>query len=509
MRFILVFLLTLMLTACVVHRLEVAPLEVTAAEPIVVDTPVKAHLNDGSTVVFADGVTVANGLVSGDGRLYDLTLDNSSLISEIALADVAAMESYQTPVSTGATTAATAAGSTGILLGSMAAIVLIFGSCPTVYSFNGDDAALEAELFSYSITPTFQSRDIDRLDIQSIDNGVFELEVRNEMLETHYIDQLEVLEVVHGKEQQVYPDEKGRPIVVGELSAPTRAVDQSGRDILAGVLQADDLAWSASDERLASVTADNYLDKLDFEFEVPPNTDQMALVLRARNSLLNTVLLYDVMLKEQSFGALDWMSHDLGHLGNRMQLGLWYRKHMGMTISVWDKTRYRKVARLGDQGPIAWNEHAVLLPTRGEDTLKVRLSFVADNWRLDQVAAAVDAGPAKARSIPIAEAHSADGRRDDIPAFLQKADEEYLIAKPQDRVNLHFDVGEVAEDRSRTFFLASEGYYMEWMRADWLTEQHRTSFEPGTDALIRAIALYAEKRDVFREQFEATKLAVR
>ncbi|MGB5490251.1 MAG: hypothetical protein WBM76_05425, partial [Woeseiaceae bacterium] len=359
----LVFLLTLMLTACVVHRLEVAPLEVTAAEPIVVDTPVKAHLNDGSTVVFADGVTVANGLVSGDGRLYDLTLDNSSLISEIALADVAAMESYQTPVSTGATTAATAAGSTGILLGSMAAIVLIFGSCPTVYSFNGDDAALEAELFSYSITPTFQSRDIDRLDIQSIDNGVFELEVRNEMLETHYIDQLEVLEVVHGKEQQVYPDEKGRPLVVGELSAPTRATDQSGRDILAGVLQVDELAWSASDERLASVTADNYLDKLDFEFEVPPNTDQMALVLRARNSLLNTVLLYDVMLKEQSFGALDWMSHDLGHLGNRMQLGLWYRKHMGMTISVWDKTRYRKVARLGDQGPIAWNEHAVLLPT--------------------------------------------------------------------------------------------------------------------------------------------------
>jgi len=50
---------------------------------------------------------------------------------------------------------------------------------------------------------------------------------------------------------------------------------------------------------------------------------------------------------------------------------------------------------------------------------------------------------------------------------------------------------------------------MEWMRADWLAEEHRTDFEPGTDALVRAIALYAEKRDVFRKQFESIKLAVR
>ena len=509
MRFILALSLTLLLTACVVHRLDVTPLEVTTADPITVATPVKAHLNDGSTVVFADGISVANGVVSGDGRIYDLTLDKSSTISEVPLADVAAMESYQTPVSTGATTAATAASSTGILIGGMAALVLLFGSCPTVYSVDGADAALEAELFSYSITPAFQSRDIDRLDITSISNGLFELEVRNEMLETHYIDQLEVLEVVHDKNQRAYPDQKGKALVVGELIAPSSAMDQTGRDILEDVHAVDDLAWRSSDERLASVTADDYLDTLDFEFEVPPDTDEVALIVRARNSLLNTVLLYDVMLKEQSFGALDWMGHDLGHLGNRMEMGLWYRKHMGMTISVWDKDRYRKVARLGDQGPIAWNEHAVMLSANGAETLKVRVSFVADNWRFDRVAMAMDASRAKTRPVPVASAQSSDGQRDDIPAFLQKADEEYLIAKPQDRVNLQFDAGEVADDQARTFFLASEGYYMEWMRADWLSEEHRTDFEPGTDALVRAIALYADKRDVFRQQFEATKLAVR
>jgi hypothetical protein len=63
-----------------------------------VSSPVKAHLTDGSTLVFAEGVTVAEGKVTGDGRKYDVTLATSAGVSSIALDDMAAMESYQTPV---------------------------------------------------------------------------------------------------------------------------------------------------------------------------------------------------------------------------------------------------------------------------------------------------------------------------------------------------------------------------------------------------------------------------
>jgi hypothetical protein len=42
---------------------------------------VKAHLTDGSTVVFEEGVTVAAGKVTGDGRKYDVTLDTSVRVS--------------------------------------------------------------------------------------------------------------------------------------------------------------------------------------------------------------------------------------------------------------------------------------------------------------------------------------------------------------------------------------------------------------------------------------------
>ena len=88
----------MLLTACSVHDLEVTPLDTESTEPVTMSSPVKSHLTDGSTVVFEEGITVTNGQVTGEGRKYDLTLDTSVRVTSIPLDDIAAMESYQTPV---------------------------------------------------------------------------------------------------------------------------------------------------------------------------------------------------------------------------------------------------------------------------------------------------------------------------------------------------------------------------------------------------------------------------
>ena len=94
----------------------------------------------------------------------------------------------------------------------------------------------------------------------------------------------------------------------------------------------------------------------------------------------------------------------------------------------------------------------------------------------------------------------------DIPEFLAEPDETYLITRPGDSVQLGFDVGE--SEHARTFFLVSEGYYMEWMRSEWLAEEHRRKFRPGPDALVRSLKLYAQQRDTYRERFESIKVPV-
>jgi hypothetical protein len=371
-----------------------------------VSSPVKVHLTDGSTVVFEKGIAVADGQVTGDGRKYDLTLDTSVRVSSIALDEVAAMESYQTPIQTGDTIAASAgAAVVGVplaLLGGALLVVALFGSCPTTYALVDGAPVLQAESFSYSIAPSFEARDVDRLNVTLGDRESVELIVRNEALETHYINHLELLEVVHEEGQRVFPDPQGQPLVVGTFDAPLSAVDRGGRRI-SGVLDLPDgTSWSSDAAQLRRASLDDFEDSVDLEFEAPRNSDQVALVFRLRNTLLNTVLLYDVMLKDQGFRALDWLGHDLDRFFDKAKLGLWYRDRMGMRISVWDGGSFRQVARVGDQGPIAWKDIAVTLPVPEGDRLRVRLSFVVDNWHIDWLAISPEVHRAEVRAVPLA-----------------------------------------------------------------------------------------------------------
>ena len=503
----------LLLVSCVtVRHIEITPVDSDedSASPILVESPVKAHLVDGSTVMFPKGLTVEDKKIKGEGFKYDLTLEHSEPVTEIDLDDVAAMESYQDVVNTGATVAATTITTVGGGLVGIALIKAIFGSCPTIYSFENGEAVLEAESFSYSIAPGFEARDVDRLGIASVGQSTIELEMRNEALETHYVNHVELLEVVHAQEESVYPDPGGRPVIVGELRAADIVVDRSGRRIEEIVATADGNAWSTATELLKNVSADDMEDYVDLEFDMPASAGQLALVLRLRNSLLNTVLLYDVILNGQGFHALDWMGDDLNRLWPKYKLARWYQKKLGMRIAVWDRGRYRHVTTIADTGPIAWNELAILLPATKSETVKVRLSFVADNWRIDQIALATNARIGEARKIPVTQVHSASGAEHrQARKNLHAADDAYLVTKPGEFVRLRFDIGPSENDLQRTWFLAAEGYYIEWMRKEWLETTSETSFVPNDEALYTAIGLWEPQRDELREQFESTRIRVR
>lgn len=509
----ILLLACLLLVSCVtVRHIEITPIESgeDSEPPITVESPVKAHLVDGSTVMFPKGLTVESQKVRGQGFKYDITLEHSEPVTEISLDDVAAMESYQDVVNTGATVAATTVTTVGGGMAGMALLKAVFGSCPTTYSLENGEPILEAESFSYSIAPGFEARDVDRLGIVAVGQNAIELEMRNEALETHYINHLELLEVVHASEESVYPDPEGRPYIVGGLSPPDVVVDRSGRRMEKTVGYADGTAWSTATELLKNVSANDMEDFVDLEFNVPMSAEQHALVLRLRNSLLNTVLLYDVMLDGQGFRALDWMGDDLDRLLPKYKLARWYQKKLGMRVAIWDRGRYRNVTTLADTGPIAWNDVAIPLPATKSDKIRVRLSFVADNWRIDQVALATNVRSGEARKIPVTEVRSSTGMK--LPqarSNLRAADDTYVVTKPGEYVRLHFDVGHAEKDQRRTWFLAAEGYYIEWMRKEWLETTSTTAFVPDDDALLSAIELWESRRDEFRERFESARIRVR
>lgn len=512
-------LLAFGISACIISRgVQVSGFMVARTDSAVVHSPVKAHLVDGAIVVFPAGVLVAHDQVVGRGWRFPPTLRESTEVRRVPLDSVVGMEAFRTDYSAGRTVVYSMITTGAVLVGLVTAICYnnpkCFGSCPTFYSDSAGVPVLEAEGFSYSISPLLEARDVDRLRTHPDSAGVVRLEVRNEALETHYINQLELLESVHGADEMVLPDEHARPVAVQHLAAPTVIRDRAGHDVRPALVAAGDGQLFATDGgTLARATPADPDDYLDVTFPRRLGADSIAVVLRLRNSLLNTVLFYDLMLAGPGARSIDWMASDLQRIGPTLDLGRWYAQHLGLRIYAQTHGAWNEVAHLSDYGPIAWRDVAAVIPaTAGDgDSVHLRLEFLADQWRIDRLAIGDAVRRPRTRAVPLAAVTNSEGdaeprARED----MLRADDRYLETTPPQRFTISFDVGRAPNDSERTFFIASQGYYTEWVRGSWLAGAHEAhTFEPGDDALLHVLREWARQRDTLEKSFYRSRIPVR
>jgi hypothetical protein len=474
-----------------------------------VRTPVKVHMTDGSIVVFANGSSVAGGWIQGAGMRFPLE-GSPFAVSVIPLDSVVGVETFDDRTRTGLTTAASSAVVIGGIVGTVALLKAIFGSCPTFYADSADSQVLQAEAFSYSIAPLFEHRDTDRLRVSPGADGFIRLHVRNEALETHYINHTELMEVLHSPREIAVTDGRGRPILMRELRAPELVVSAAGKDVTRFLSLEDGGLYQSDPAFIESRSLEDLDDHLDFTIR-DVQGDSVAVVFRMRNSLLNTVLLYEEILGRSGARALDWLGQDLNRISTALELGQWYANRMGMTVAVRNGAGFQTIAKLLDSGPIAFHDVVVLVPTNGRRSVDVRLSFVADNWRIESVAYTDRYRRGAARLIPIAAVRNSGGEpQNEALHSLSEADDRYLTTTPGQSLTLLFDTGRQQPDQARTYFLAAQGYYIEWVRGAWLRDGSRAeAFEPSDRSVLTALRSWSAKRDEFENQFYASRIPVR
>lgn len=513
-------MLAVLVSSCVfTSAVNVELLDPSDTEGTIVETPFKAFLTDGRIAVFEDGARVAADSVFGAGILYSLDLVNSAAIDALAVDDLIGLESISTEILWGNTVVNSLGATVGFTLGAVVIGFTIycsqpdakcFGSCPTIYSYSESGEILEAEAFSYSIAPLLEGRDIDRIQIDADADGVVQLELRNEAFETHYINHLALLEVRHDESQAAYPNEKGRILVVQDITGATSAVDRDGSDRLEELRARDGVAFYSSDQRIRSVTAEDFRDYIELAFPKPAS-NSAALVLRLRNSLLNTILFYDLMLASQGAEALDWLGADMATIGPALELGQWFQETMGLEVSVLGPQGWKRVTRLADTGPLAWNEVAIQVPVTEGEEFRVRLSFLADEWRIDFAGLATEASFAEPNTASFVHVAPIDGVHDPaMAARIAQPDEDYLVTHPSVALSLESaPLGAYAENE-RTFFLSSQGYYTEWIQRDWIQSANPPEeFRPSGKTIVRLMERWLEEKDEFQTRFFETRIPVR
>lgn len=434
----------------------------------------KVHFKSGDIAVLQSwNREIRNDSIRGVGNLYDFNRNNLERgLLHIAIDDVAIFETNDTDVISARDKSVIT--DMAILTAFDAALSVIclsvpkacFGSCPTFY-FNPDEEVqyANAEGFSNAIAPSLKQGDIDALNHKAY-GGPISLFVKNEALETHVIDKVNLQLVPLSEDECAYQyDDKSyfkckKPISYKSISG--------GSIYLAEQLAAVDESeyYSTTDSFDLSVKEEIILD-----FNSQDDLEK-ALVINYRQTLLTTYLIYEaISLTGNECGKFMAMLETQPEMRAEAQnpfdlLG---------SLEVYyfdDKSKdWVYVDELYETGPIARNHELLPLPQhlKSQKNLKLKLRMSKGLWRLDYVGLTSIIGEAEV--ITIQPEHVLDMKTgfDLTDNPLHTVDDNTLVTLPTDEYELQFELPN--PDQQYELFLDSHGYYIEWVRKEWTKEK--------------------------------------
>ncbi len=425
----------------------------------------KAHMRNGNTYVLsAWGMDATRQHVSGKGALFNAKRDTLRQgqfhlgVDSVVVFETNVLKNSGTVAALTFYTGVTAAATIFCLTNPKAC----FGSCPTFYVSDGDSLRLQAEGFSASIAPSLEATDVDALFHAVAGGQEFEIEMRNEALETHVVRRADLLAVPRAKGQRIFADLEGLFWASTNVIPPVAASGAEG-DCLAPLLHAE------GNERFSRADSLDLAAKeiLELDFENLP-VQACGLVLGCRQTLLSTYLLY------QTFA---YMGNDAGYWFAQIE-----RKNIaqnqnpihrimgGIEVLLQDaRGEWQAVAQVQEHGPLATDFHLLPLGELANRSAKIRLRMTKGNWRIDYVALAALADPIQALRLQPRQVLK-DGLVDEEALQLLRDSSQALTTLPGDIYTLRYRMPAAAGEYE--FFLESRGYYLEWIRQEWIAEEN-------------------------------------
>jgi hypothetical protein len=432
----------------------------------VADSPfLKAHLRNGEVVVLQlwryDEKQAA---VFGHGERRDM---NRKLVERgelhVDLKDVALFETNTPKANPGPVAALAVVGvlSAAVSVACIANPKACFGSCPTFYASDGQRDYLAAEGFSESVAPSLEATDVDALWRLRAHGRTVSLRVTNEALETHVIRQANLLAVPRPPGGRVVHT-NGIFHTVTALQPPTACRVSEG-DCLAAVLASDELERSSVTDGEDLATRET----VELTFDPSRAPAHPGLVLETRQGFITTFLFYQ---------ALAFMGRKAGHYLAELERGdpqirgkasELYHLLGGIDVQVESAPGlWQNAGTYSETGPLAREVQMIPLPTAG--TGRVRLVMARGHFRLGMVALAeVGDAVTPVRVRPARITTTAGDAQ--LARQWVGGEAPALVTLPGDEHRLEYELP--ADAQGLELFMESRGYYLEWMRQQWLAEE--------------------------------------
>lgn len=447
----------------------------------------KAHLKDGAVIVFSRwSVDTAAAQISGTGERLDFnrrasgTGDQRVLLDSVALFETNVLRPHSSVAALAVMTGITSAVTVACLTNPKAC----FGSCPTFYVDGDSTHLLHAEGFSASIAPALEARDIDALHRARPATRDFTLLMTNEALETHVIRHVRLLAAPRAEGERVFATQSGALWRVRNSVAPRvcRSAEGDCTSLISNADGRERLSLTDSTDLAARETVDLVFPK--------PGTGQFGIVIAARQSLVSTYVLYQA-LAYLGTSAPYWLAQlNRGDVNSRRQASSVGAVLGGIDVQLRDDSGvWHTVGSTNETGPLATDVKVVPLNNNvamTADSLVVRLSMSRGMWRVDQVALVSLVEPVTPLVLlPVTVRRDGKVDRTALAALVDSA--RTLTTFPGDTYAIDFQLP--PEYKRLELFLDTRGYYLEWMRSEWLQETN----------LLRAAQLLSDPAGALRQ----------
>jgi hypothetical protein len=429
---------------------------------------IKLHTKEGNVYVLkewqADSI---NQVITGKGKLLDA---NRELIKE---------DSFEIPYSAVVLTETNnktgrsgTAGLTALTVLSGIGTVLCvtnpkacFGSCPTFYADNGNGFVIQAEGFSSSISPCLETTDIDALYNLKPSSSMLQLQLRNEAYETHVIRSADILAVPRSNNTRVFSIPGGKFAEASNIKEASEA-RHNGKDISEKLCSFDGREWCSPADSFDLAAKEN----IDLTFRNVVK-GKKGIVISEKHTLLTTFLIYQ-SLSYMGTNAVDWLAR-LENADNNLQKQV---NNPGLLLGyievyVMDESgNWIKAGEAGETGPIAQDTKIVPFEVKSDrEELKIRIQLTKGLWRLDYIALADINKEVEPVLIRPSEAYPKKSGGEKITDLLTDSTK-VLVSLPGDKYFIHYRLPDNYNDYE--YFLQSRGYYLEWMRDEWIAEEN-------------------------------------
>lgn len=426
----------------------------------------KVHMLNGQVYVLSKwGVDEENKTVSGNGNLLDINRNlvkkaNFTIpLNDVAIFETNVLKSSPSIMAMSILTVPSLALSAYCLTNPKAC----FGSCPTFYAWDGEKMTLQAEGFSASVTPSLEAKDIDALYRSKHSGPDFEIRVTNEALETHVIRYVNLLALPCPENGRIFATSSGKFWQAPEIVEPTICIAPEG-DCLAAIQSFDGI------ERFSETNSKDLATRetMDLVFKSFPS-GKTGLVLGFRQTLLTTYLFYQGLAYMGRAGGYWLAKMERGDKNMHKYSSSLSKELGGIEIFIQDsKENWILAGEIGETGPIASDVRIVSLPEVKSAPVKIRLRMTCGLWRIDYIALAkLSQTIEPLRLQPHMVLH--EGLVDENAQERLSDPSSVLVTMPGDSYSIVYDLP--TEFQHYEFFLESQGYYLEWIRPEWLAEE--------------------------------------